>query len=94
MDCGIPTEETLERMRQTDPIVRYLLGTPQGHLTKLEKDPASKGWEEIKDDLYVKLLPREGELDVLVRSLPHRSKESAMRRSFSTKMDRPADSVK
>jgi hypothetical protein len=30
MDRGIPTEETLERMRTTDPPVHYLVGTPMG----------------------------------------------------------------
>lgn len=42
-------------------------------------DPGSE-WQEVKDDVHVKLLPRKGELYVLARSLPRRSKESAMRR--------------
>jgi transposase len=37
MDRGIPTEETLGKMRQADPSVRYLVGTPKGRLTKLKK---------------------------------------------------------
>jgi transposase len=80
MDRGIPTEETLEQMRQANPSVRYLVGTPKGRLTKLEKDLATKDWQEVKDDVQVKLLPRDGELYVLARSLPRRGKESAMRR--------------
>ena len=36
MDRGIPTEETLEQMRQSDPPVHYLVGTPKGRLSKLE----------------------------------------------------------
>jgi len=80
MDRGIPTEETLEQMRQANPSVRYLVGTPKGRLTKLEKDLATKDWQEVKDDVQVKLLPRDGELYVLARSLPRRCKESAMRR--------------
>ena len=80
MDRGIPTEEVLEEMRQADPSVRYLVGTPKGRLTKLEKDLAGKDWQEVKDDVHVKLLPRDGELYVLARSLPRRAKESAMRR--------------
>jgi transposase len=80
MDRGIPTEEVLEEMRQADPSVRYLVGTPKGRLTKLEKGLAGKDWQEVKDDVYVKLLPRDGELYVLARSLPRRAKESAMRR--------------
>lgn len=80
MDRGIPTEETLEEMRKANPAVRYLVGTPKGRLTKLEKDLATKDWQAVKDDVQVKLLPRDGELYVLARSLPRRSKESAMRR--------------
>ena len=34
MDRGIPTEETLERMRRSDPPVGYLVGTPKGRLWK------------------------------------------------------------
>ena len=80
MDRGIPTEETLDQMRQADPSVRYLVGTPKGRLTKLEKDLATKDWQQVKDDVHVKLLNRHGELYVLARSLPRRCKESAMRR--------------
>lgn len=80
MDRGIPTEETLAQMRHAKPSVRYLVGTPKGRLTRLEKDLAAKDWQEVKDDVQVKLLPTDGELYVLARSLPRRSKERAMRR--------------
>jgi hypothetical protein len=80
MDRGIPTEEDLGKMRRADPSVRYLVGTPKGRLTKLEKDLATKDWQQVKDDVHVKLLHRDGELYVLARSLPRRNKESAMRR--------------
>lgn len=80
MDRGIPTEETLQQMRATSPSTRYLVGTPKGRLTKLEKALADKEWQEVKDDVHVKLLPRDGEVYVLARSLPRRDKESAMRR--------------
>ena len=62
MDRGIPTEEDLGKMRQADPSVRYLVGTPKGRLTKLEKDLATKDWQQVKDDVHVKLLHRDGEL--------------------------------
>lgn len=45
-------------MRQADPSVRYLVGTPKGRLSKLEKGLAGKDWQEVKDDVHVKLLPR------------------------------------
>jgi hypothetical protein len=79
-DCGIPTEEALGQMRAADPSVRYLVDTSKGRIAKLEKDLASKGWQQAKDDVHVKLLPRDGELYVLARSLPRRGKQSAMQR--------------
>ena len=38
MDRGIPTEEVLTEMRQSDPPVYYLVGTPKGRLSKLEQE--------------------------------------------------------
>jgi transposase len=46
MDRGIPTEETLEQMRQSDPPISYLVGTPRGRLTALEKAFFGKPWEQ------------------------------------------------
>ena len=37
MDHGIPTEKVLTQMRQSDPPIKYLVGTPKGRLTQLEK---------------------------------------------------------
>ena len=45
MDRGIPTEEVLEQMRNADPPVHYLVGTPKGRLTRLEKDLVGKPWQ-------------------------------------------------
>ena len=44
MDRGIPTEEVLEQMRQSDPPVQYLVGTPKGRLSSLEKQLLDKPW--------------------------------------------------
>ena len=44
MDRGIPTEETLAKMRASSPPVSYLVGTPKGRLTALEKDFLGKPW--------------------------------------------------
>ena len=37
MDRGIPTEEVLAEMRQAEPPVSYLVGTPKGRLTRMEQ---------------------------------------------------------
>jgi len=80
MDRGIPTEEVLQEMRESDPPISYLVGTPKGRLTKLEKDLADLPWEQVREGVEVKLLPREGELFVLAQSRDRVAKERAMRR--------------
>jgi len=80
MDRGIPTEAVLAEMRKAEMPVWYLVGTPRGRLTRLERDFLQQPWQKVKDAIEVKLLPREGELYVLARSQGRRQKESAMRR--------------
>jgi len=79
MDRGIPTEEVLAQMRQSDPPVHYLVGTPKGRLTKLEAALAERPWEGVREGIEVKLLPQEGELYVFARSRDRVHKERAMR---------------
>jgi hypothetical protein len=38
MDRRVPTKEVLSEMRTSNPTVQYLVGTPKGRLTKLEKN--------------------------------------------------------
>lgn len=80
MDRGIPTEEVLKEMREADPPVCYLVGTPRGRLTALEKDFLGLSWSQVRDSLDVKLLPREGELYILARSHLRVQKERGIRR--------------
>ena len=79
MDRGIPTEAVLREMREASTPVSYLVGTPRGRLTKLEKDFLKQPWAQVKDSLQVKLLPRQGELYILARSQGRRQKERGMR---------------
>jgi len=80
MDRGIPTEEVLEEMRTANPPVYYLVGTPKGRLTKLERDLLPLPWATVRPGVNVKLLPREGELYVFAESRDRTQKERAMRR--------------
>lgn len=80
MDRGIPTEEVLAEMRAADPPVHYLVGTPKGRLSKLEGELLERPWQEAREGVKVKLLPRTGELYVLARSKDRVAKERAMRR--------------
>ena len=56
MDRGIPTEVVLAEMRGADPPVQYLVGTPKGRLTRLEKDLLAKPWQQARPGVRVKLL--------------------------------------
>ena len=80
MDRGIPTEEVLAEMRQADPPVSYLVGTPKGRLTKLEQALLGLPWQEVRDGVEVKLLPQDDELYVFAQSHARINKERAMRR--------------
>jgi transposase len=80
MDRGIPTEATLEEMRKAEPPVHYLVGTPKGRLSKLEKDLLLKPWRDARPGVQVKLLAQDGELYVFAQSTDRVAKERAMRK--------------
>jgi len=80
MDRGVPTEEVLAQMRSSDPPVQYLVGTPKGRLSRLEKHLLDKPWQEARKGVQVKLLAQDGELYVFAQSADRVLKERAMRR--------------
>jgi transposase len=80
MDRGVPTEAVLTEMRTADPPVQYLVGTPKGRLTRLEKALIAKPWQDARPGVQVKLLPQDGELYVFAQSADRVAKERAMRR--------------
>ena len=80
MDRGIPTEQTLEQMRAAEPAINYLVGTPKGRLSALEREFLKQPWEKARESVAVKLLEREGELYILARSDGRVHKERAMRK--------------
>jgi hypothetical protein len=80
MDRGIPTEEVLAEMRQSDPPVHYLVGTPKGRLAKYEQELLERPWQVVREGVQVKLLPQEKELYVLAQSHDRVNKERAIRR--------------
>ena len=80
MDRGIPTEAVLAEMRGSDPPVQYLVGTPKGRLSRLEKQLLAKPWQKARPGVSVKLLAEDDELYVYAESVDRVSKERAMRR--------------
>jgi len=80
MDRGIPTEETLREMRQSDPPVGYLVGTPRGRWDQFKDEFAKVPWQKLRDQVEIKLLSQGQEVYVLVKSQGRREKERAIRR--------------
>jgi len=80
MDRGVPSEAVLGEMRGADPPVQYLVGTPKGRLSKLENELLDKPWQEAREGVQVKLLPKDSELYVFAESHDRVAKERAMRR--------------
>jgi hypothetical protein len=80
MDRGIPTEAVLAEMRASDPPVQYLVGTPKGRLSRLEKPLLAKPWVAARDGVQVKLLAEDNELYVYAESVDRVTKERAMRK--------------
>ena len=60
--------------------MHYLVGTPKGRLTRLEKQLLDKPWQEARPGVEVKLLAEDGELYVFAQSADRIAKERAMRR--------------
>jgi transposase len=80
MDRGIPTEEVLAQMRAAEPPVYYLVGTPKGRLSKLERELLLLPWASVRPGVEVKLLAQDEELYVFAQSRDRIHKERAMRR--------------
>jgi len=80
MDRGIPTEAVLAQMRQRDPPIYYLVGTPKGRLTRYEQALTKQPWQQVREGVEVKLLAEDREVYVLAQSRDRVNKERSMRR--------------
>lgn len=78
MDRGIPTEESLAKMRAMG--ASYLVGTPKGRLTRLEQAFLGQPWARVRDGVQVKRLATEEDVYVLAQSEARIDKERGMRR--------------
>jgi len=78
MDRGIPTEESLAKMRSMG--ASYLVGTPKGRLTKLEQAFLGQPWARVREGVQVKRLATEEDVYVLAQSDARIDKERGMRR--------------
>ncbi len=80
MDRGIPTEETLQEMRQSDPPIGYLVGTPRGRWDQFQAEFEKVPWHKLRDTVEVKVVRHDSEVYVLAKSQGRRRKETAIRR--------------
>jgi len=78
MDRGIPTEQSLELMRQSG--ISYLVGTPRKLLDQFQRELADTDWQQVNESVCVKHLEKDGELYVLALSKSRMQKERAMRK--------------
>jgi Transposase DDE domain len=67
-------------MRAAQTPMHYLVGTPRGRLSKLEKALLKLPWEQVRESVEVKLIEQAGELYILSRSAGRVHKERSMRR--------------
>jgi transposase len=87
-DRGIVSEENLEALRRRGG--QYLVGTPRAKLKQFEQPLLEGGWEQVRPEVEVKLVPTaEGEETYLLcRSTARRAKEQAIRSRFSTRLEK------
>ena len=87
-DRGIVSEENLEALRRRGG--QYLVGTPRAKLKQFEQPLLAEGWERVRPDVEVKLVPtpQGEEIYILCRSQARRAKEQAMRSRFSARMEK------
>jgi hypothetical protein len=78
MDRGVPTEQSLAKMREMG--ASYLVGTPKGRLSKLERRFLELPWAEVRKGVRVKRLSLDEDAYVLAHSDARVNKERSMRR--------------
>jgi transposase len=77
MDRGIPTEDSLAKMRSIG--ASYLVGTPKGRLNKLEQALLAQPWATVREGVKVKRLATAEDVYVLAQSDARIDKERGMR---------------
>jgi transposase len=80
VDRGMVSKESLAFLKQPDR--RYVVATRRGELSEFQSELQSRGWQRLpgNPDVEVKLICRQREYYLLVRSRPRRRKERAIRR--------------
>jgi transposase len=87
LDRGMVSEDNLTLLR--DRGAQYLVGTPKAMLRQFEQHLTQEGWQQIREDIDVKLVPGPDgdETFLLARSADRREKERAMHDRFVERME-------
>ena len=79
MDRGVPTEDTLEKMRSLG--FKYLVGSPRSTVGALGEKLSGQEWTRVQDGIRVKYAADGTDKYVLTHSMARFTKEHAMRQS-------------
>lgn len=95
MDRGMVSEDNLDMLREVE--ASYLVATPKSMLKQFERDLLEQDWEQLENDVEVKLRthPEGGdETFVLCRSPGRTEKERAMREKQRQRLTAELDKLK
>ena len=93
-DRGIVSEENLEAIRKRGG--QYLVGTPRSQMKQFEAELLNKeDWVQVRPEVEVKkiAIPRGEETCILCRTAGRQEKEKAIRRRFSSRMEKALQSL-
>jgi transposase len=87
LDRGMVSEENLALLRARG--AQYIVGTPKAMLRQFEQHLTDQGWQQVREDINVKLVPGPdgNETFLLARSADRRAKERAMHERFIERME-------
>jgi transposase len=93
-DRGIASEENLAALRRRG--AQYLVGTPRSKLKQFEQQLLGGGWEQVRPEVKVKLVPtpQGEEIYILCRSTARREKERAIRSRFSARIEKALEALR
>ncbi|HPY77444.1 MAG TPA: IS1634 family transposase [Anaerohalosphaeraceae bacterium] len=94
-DRGMMSQENLEFMQTGNR--KYIIGASKSTLKRFERELLEANWQQIREDLEVKLCPSPDngdELFILCRSQDRREKEKAMHQRFEQRIETALEKLK
>src|SRR5206468_686437 len=87
-DRGIVSEENLAAIRKRDG--QYLVGTPRSQMKQFETELVKDDWTQVRPEVEVKkvAIPQGEETYILCRTAGRKEKEQAIRKRFSSSMEK------